>query len=214
MDGVDLIPSPRRELHMRRRRVRAWVGAGSAYAVLLGGTLAGAAAAWPRDQETPAATLASLATENEGHRRQFTLLSQEISQKQRELAANRAVGNQPDWSVLLALLAEALGPEAALREVELTQETVAPPAAPAQTGKGADKKAASQPPPEPVRYFSLRLGGIARSQVAVNGVVRRLEATGLFELIELLETRREGSGANDLTAFRVRGKLGARKEER
>ena len=121
------------------------------------------------------------------------------------------MGNQPDWSVLLALLAEALGPEAALRSVELTLD--APPPPPAAATKSGDKKAAEESAPEPARSFSLRLLGIAKSQVAVNGVVTRLEETGLFELIELVETRREGTGPNDVTAFQFRCRMGERREK-
>jgi hypothetical protein len=211
VEGVDLIPSTRRELHRRRRRVRVWIGAGCAYAALLGGTLVGAAAAWPRDQETPAAALGAATLENEQHRSRTAALAAEIAHKQRELAANKAVGNQPDWSILLALVAEALGPDAALREANLTAETITPPAAaPKPPAPGAIQ---AEPVPvidaEPRRSFSLVLTGLARSQGAVNEVVKRLEATGLFERILLIETRREGTDTQAaLTSFRFSCQLG------
>lgn len=212
MEAVDLIPSTRRELLRRRMRARAWIGTGCAYAVLLACALAGAAAAWPRDQETPSAALAAATVENEQHRSRLTEMSAEIAQKQRELAANKAVGNQPDWSILLALVAEALGPEAALREANLVTQIEAPEPASGTPAPPPAGPAAAQAAPaldaEPRRSFSLTISGIAKSQVTVNEVVRRLEATGLFERIVLIETKREGTEEQDLTAFRFRCQLG------
>lgn len=212
MVAVDLIPAPRRAQRKRRTRVRVWAAAVGAYGVVLGGLLAATATAWETDDRTPAEQLAHMEKENELRRRDTARLASVIVERQRELAANLAVENQPDWSILLALLAKAMGQDAALRNAQLSQEVVTQAesagAVPAASGAGAaSQKGASASSP---RTFVLRLTGLARSQQAVSSVVQSLESSGVFSTVELQEARREAADGSDAVAFTIFCRLGGR----
>jgi Tfp pilus assembly protein PilN len=212
---VDLIPSPRRALRKRRLRTRLWTAGLSGYVAVLAALLGGTAAAWETDNRTPAAQLSHVEMENDLRRRDSSRLTASIIERQRELAASRSVEHQPDWSILMGLLARAMGPDAALRTAQLSQEVVeakapvsAAAAAPTEAAGGAaDPKAGAEPAP-PARAFTLRLTGVARSQGAVSGVVQSLEASGVFSRVELQEARREAGAGADAIAFNIFCRLG------
>ena len=103
-----------------------------------------------------------------------------ISRDEARLASGHAVGEQPDWSLLLAMLSSALGDETVLRSIRLQ----APPEAAPGGGGGADA-ARSLPP------ITLDLTGLGRTQQVVSEFVLRLEQMPLFKQIRLVDTRRE-----------------------
>lgn len=213
---VDLIPAPRRAQRKRRVRIRLWVAGVGAYGAALASLLAGTAAAWETDNRTPATQLEHLEMENDLRKRDEARLTTIIAERQRELTASRSVEHQPDWSILMALLARAMGPDAALRSAQLAQEAVQPPPSatppagtPAAQAGAAAKEQARQQQPQP-RIFTLRLSGVARSQGAVSGVVTRLEESGVFTRVELQEARREPGAGPDAVAFSIHCRLGGR----
>jgi Tfp pilus assembly protein PilN len=211
---VDLVPEPRRAQRKRRIRIRVWIAGVGAYGAVLASLLVGTAAAWETDNRTPAAQLEQLETENNLRRRDEARLATMITERQRELAASRSVEHQPDWSILMAVLARAMGQDAALRSAQLVQEAPPQPAAAPTPGKsGAEQAAASRPAsaPQP-RTFALRLTGVARSQGAVSRVVNRLEEAGVFSRVELQEARREASAGADAVAFSISCRVGGRAE--
>lgn len=215
---VDLIPGPRRAQRKRRVRIRVWAVGVGAYGAALAGLLAGTAAAWETDNATPATQLSHLEKENDLRKRDESRLSGMILERQRELTASRSVEHQPDWSILMALLARAMGPDSALRSAQLVQEVVQPaqaaPAAAAKppAGQGAAQAKEEAPQQPQPRVFTLRLSGVARSQGAVSGVVNRLEESGVFSRVELQEARREPGAGPDAVAFSIQCRLGGRAE--
>ena len=98
------------------------------------------------------------------------------------LEASQAVGRQPDWSVLLALLADSLGETVVLRRCKLT---------PMGGRDGAGE------------VIKLEVGGLAQSQQAVAQVILRLEQTPLFRSVKLIDTRREPFRDTHAVAFRA-----------
>jgi Tfp pilus assembly protein PilN len=95
------------------------------------------------------------------------------------------VGKQPDWSILLALLASTLEDEIVLRSVRLVSGA-------AEEG---DQREAGAP--------NLDFAGLGQSQAAVSRFVLRLEEISLFRSVKLLDTRREPFLDGHAITFRV-----------
>ncbi|MHC4218116.1 MAG: PilN domain-containing protein [Planctomycetota bacterium] len=102
-----------------------------------------------------------------------------------QLQANLAVGKQPDWSILLALLASNLDDEIVLRSVRLVSGS-------AEEGEAIESG-----------ETRLDFAGLGESQAAVSRFVLRLEEISLFRSVMLRDTRRESFLAGHAIAFRV-----------
>jgi hypothetical protein len=239
MIQANLIPIPRRLARRRRTRVRRWATFCTAYCVLLVATYGVLQAMWGRGDhvEHDVQTVASEITTTE---RDVKVVQPKLNEARLTLAASMAVGSQPDWSVLLALLAkqmhsdwsEARGllarsmeaasamtaapptlvrtllplAQDAARQIVLSscaleplREGVAPPSATA-----AQSAAATQP------KYTLVLTGMGRSQAAISQYVLRLEQTGLFDRVTLIESKRGPFAGGEAVSFRIGCGLGSR----
>ncbi|MHC4211443.1 MAG: PilN domain-containing protein [Planctomycetota bacterium] len=183
--GVNLVPADRREARRRQRRVQAWIGVCLAYAV-----------AWVVVQVAVQVTMVSddrvLRGEIEQARsvvqeRDTAVAALKLDRQQAvsQLHANLAVGKQPDWSILLALLASTLEDEIVLSSVRLKSG--------AAEESGTRESGAT----------NLDFAGFGQSQAAVSRFVLRLEAISLFRSVKLQDTRREPFLADHAIAFRV-----------
>lgn len=183
--GVNLVPADRREARRRQRRVQAWIGACLAYAV-----------AWVVVQVAVQVTMVSDDRVLRGEIEQARSVVQERDtavaalkldrqQSVSQLHANLAVGKQPDWSILLALLASTLEDEIVLSSVRLKSG--------AAEESGTRESGAT----------NLDFAGLGQSQAAVSRFVLRLEEISLFRSVKLRDTRREPFLADHAIAFRV-----------
>ncbi len=199
---VNLIPATRRDARRRRGRLRiwgavfviyglAWVAAAVAGQVVYSGVDRGLRGELDESNARVAGAKAKVAA-----------LRAELAGAEADLKANRAVGKQPDWSVLLALLSTTLGDEIVLRNCRLD--------APAAVGQAGSAAGGSQPE----SHVKVELSGYAQSQQAVAKALLRLEATPLFAVVKLLDTRREPFLAGQAVAFRVHCVLSAEAEPR
>jgi len=100
------------------------------------------------------------------------------------------VGEQPDWGMLLSLLASKLGDDAALSLCSL--EPVQPLAVGVKgpANPGADRAKETGRP----QQLKLVLKGNARTQEAASTFVLALEKTGAFDRVNLVETQRDQKG--------------------
>ena len=114
------------------------------------------------------------------------------------------MGDRPDWSVVLALLARNLDDDLVLKRCKLEPEVVRKAAASPQHAAGAQAD-------EPKR-FSLEIAGLGRSQKAISHFVLRLERTNLFQKVTLVKTNREPFVTGRAMAFQIRCLLGRREE--
>jgi Tfp pilus assembly protein PilN len=183
--GVNLVPADRREARRRHRRVQVWIGACAVYAV-----------AWVAVHVAVQVTMASDDRVLRGEIDQVRAVVQEKDsalaalkldrqQAVAQLHANLAVGKQPDWSILLALLASTLEDEIVLRSVRLVSGA-------AEEGEARMAGATN-----------LDFAGLGQSQAAVSRFVLRLEEIPLFRSVKLLDTRREPFLAGHAITFRV-----------
>jgi hypothetical protein len=117
-----------------------------------------------------------------------------LSEAESQLRASRAITDQPDWSQLLALLARKSEGQVVLRACIVRPREMPAVAAPRP---GMPKS----PPAEPA--ILVNLSGLGTSQGAVSEYALRLESTGLFQRVALLDTTREPIDGLPLVAFRI-----------
>ena len=208
MQRVNLIPTHRRLARQRRTHVRRCVVACAAWAVITVAVTAGSYALWPEDPvvrdrlDRAERDMTALSTAADAARADLTAA-------QTTLRAARAIANQPDWSLLMALMADAVGPEIVLQGFAV--------AAPEPVGGGVATAAPAPPPPargtrasappQPQQPVAVRqtitIRGVGRSQLAVTQFILRLERTGLFSRVMLLDTSRETFADQPAVAFQV-----------
>jgi Tfp pilus assembly protein PilN len=206
MKSVNLIPAPRRDAKRRRRHRTTCTAACGAYAAVLACAVGVARIVWGSAAVTEEldGRIATAEKDIQRLERQTADARVELATARATVEANRTVAGQPDWSVLLALLAKTIGDDVVLRTVSL-----APPpnvaAAPAPGTPGASATAVNAMPD-----VVLDIGGIGRSQLAVSQHVLRLEQTGLFSKVTLLDTGREPYLNGNAIAFRLQCTFGDR----
>lgn len=184
MVPVNLIPLARREARRRRGRVRWWIAACTVYVALMLAGLAVAQRRAPAGADRIQADLAASVAAVQRAHREIAQLQSEVSRLEARTRADRMVIEQPDWSVLLAMLAATLG-----EEIVLNQVTLEPPEA-ARGGEGGPA-------------YRLVLSGLGRTQQAVSQFALDLERYGLLDSVVLEETRRERFLAEQAVGFRI-----------
>lgn len=183
MITVNLLPRQRAVLLARARRLRHWWLAGGAYALLFLGSWVALGAS----QDSPAPLqreFDSLQARIKSARLQLAEQRAAISTTRRALDAAHAVGDHPDFSRLLTLLARTRGGSVTLERIDL---------APAP---GVSKSSDSI-----TRAYVLTIDGVADSQRSVSAYVSMLESLGLFDSVKLAEVRSRAVDASKGTSF-------------
>jgi len=218
MNGVNFIPRQRRDASARRARFRAWTIGASAYALVCVVAFAASGAIDVAEDPTVATDLAQLPAQIDASQRALTTLRAQLAEAQARLDAARAVAHQPDWSVLLGLLAQSLGDDIVLTTCRLEAEHPSDRAAATSSPPGGINRAAggggtgapaAAPIVGPGSRFTLELTGLGRTQAAVSRFVLRLEQLGLFERVTIVKTGREMFGEHESIGFRLEATLGA-----
>lgn len=179
MIAVNLLPPAYIHARLARRRCAGWSVATSVFGLLLACAAVGLGLGMQRDETDPAPKIGLL----EGQIREKQRAVEQAKAKSRalttRLAAARAVGVHPDYSVLLGLLA-------GLREGEITLASVAVASRVTTEALAAGPRSKAKPKETP--HIELALTGLARSPAAVAAFVLRLEKTGLFASVSLTDT--------------------------
>lgn len=218
MNGINLIPPHTLVLRRRRKRIRAWSAATGIYAAVLGGAY-GALASGTADATGLDRRIAEIAQTTQAERAELEVMRQKASEAEREADAARMMGNHPDWSVLLGLLAKPLTAEMSLHtcevaRVEKTPAAAAPSPAPPLA---APQTAATTPTAATPRTdaFKVTIAGLARTQAAVTDYVLELERLTagdqrLFDPpVMIAEAKGRRIGSTDVVAFRIECTLSA-----
>jgi len=111
------------------------------------------------------------------------------------LRATLVVTLEPDWSILMAVLADALGEDAALESFRLLPNE-----------PGEEDAATSRRP-----GYVVMLSGVSPSQEGVSSYVLRLESLELFDQVTLKEWYRRTLDDEEMVAFDVRCEFTPRK---
>jgi hypothetical protein len=189
----------------RRHRLRFWLRTSASYAALLAAVYAALYVALGAEGGNLAAELEACAESITQSRRRMHALRGKLQDAVVELKANRAVGNQPDWSVLLAAVSGRLGDDVFLRRCRLSPRRGAEHPAPEQEGGAParrDAVAAGQ------NRYTLRLEGYGKSLRSVSQFVLRLEGHVLFDKVRIVRTSREPLLTSTAVAFELECPLG------
>lgn len=208
IEQANLIPIARQTARRRRGRIRFWISACTVYALVLvaaGGALQSVLGSTDSVLESE---VSALVTEISSTKREVAQVQPKLAEARLTLAASQAVGSQPNWSVLLSLLADTLRQtgatesdgELVLSACELNRVPELPTVAP--SGVSSAGAAASKPAPGAARY-ALRVAGVGKTQAVISQYVLGLEQTGLFERVTLVETRRTPFASGEAVSFKL-----------
>lgn len=201
MNGIDLTPMSIARALGVRRRARAWsLGLGT-YATALAVGLCVVILSAPTG-EGVRGKVGRVQADVDQARRDLSLVSGEMTRLQRELDAARAVGEHPDWSIVLGLIA---GVQQG-REVVLEHALLSP-VMPATTGHPATRRrkteSRAQDPPVPIGY-QVVLSGLSKTELDASRFALGLEAVGAFDRVTLVSTRARPIESATYTAFEIR----------
>ena len=206
--SINLSPRYRIESRLRRKRARVW-------AVSLGVYVLGAAAiafslnvAWQRAEQAVADRLSRLQEQLAVQNEKVALIQPRITDAALQLQASRAVAEQPDWSLLLNLLGHTRGSEIVLQRCALfpvRPEVVATQAVESEAKTSASGVAGKKPSelkPNELDY-RLEISGLGLTQQDVLQYLIRMEQTGLFQRVKLLDASASPYGSKRVVAFRL-----------
>jgi Tfp pilus assembly protein PilN len=181
MQRVNLIPRERLRRRALRLRLRRWTTACAGYALFLLISLVVSHVVATGDDRTLRAELMAATSEKLASTRAISDMQIEREGAIEALEANFAVGNQPDWGILLALVAETTGDEVVLRECSAGRDGgVRRPGGAVVVPTGRDDEATT-----------ITLRGIGHSQEEVSSFLLRMEQIPLFRQVRLHDTKRE-----------------------
>ncbi len=207
MKCFNLMPAPRRQAKACRARVRQWLAVGVAFVGMLVMICITCHRTWGVGPDPLADEIRQTADRIAASGRTISELQGQLVASRWKLDTFRGIGRQPDWSVLLTLLADGLGDEVVLKNCELDEivipvERTAPKRGESQiitTSRLEDKAGRTA--------FVLRVAGFGRSQTAVSLFVLRLERSGVFDNVRIVSTIREPFLNAKATAFRLECRL-------
>lgn len=220
MKSVNLIPAARLNARRRRAHVRRCIAGCSGYAALALAAGLTCHGVWGRADESLPVRLADAQAVVERSAHDLAATTADLDAAQSTLRASRSIAEQPDWSLLMKLLAIKEGDEIVLREclvqpanpgaarqeaADKQRESERVREAAARGSKPAARRGQPAPgdagPVEPSMVLSI--SGLGQSQPAVSQFVLRLEAMHLFSRVTLLDTNRETFLGGEALAFRI-----------
>ena len=216
---MNLIPGPRREARACRAHVRTLAAVLTVYTVLMLGFYAACYALSDSDTEATFQEMREIADSAKQSNAEIRQLRGTIAAAREELTAARALAKHPDWSLLLAVLADTVTDQIVLHRCILT------PMADDETGaSGGDEGEAdddSEPSEEDKarralaerlgRSYRLEVSGQAKTQAAVSQFVLCLEKVQLFDAVRMIKTSRQSSSSSQAVAFDVECSLTTKK---
>ena len=189
VQAVNLLSPARLAARHRRRRIRSWVVGVGMYAALLVAIWMGARVLTGGAGQTLASQIDRTERRITQSKQRMAALQPKLAEARTTLAASRAVGEQPDWSLLLGLLSKLLDERTVLTNCRLEPLDDAP-----RTAEGP---------------YRLHISGMGRTQVAVSAYMLRLEESGLFDKVTLVDTQTEPFRQGEAVGFRIECRLGA-----
>ena len=246
MIQANLIPIARRLARQRQHRIRRWVSICTVYCILVVAAYGTLEAMWGHGDQLIEEDVSKLTEELAQTDKELKTVAPKLQEARLTLAASMAVGSQPDWSILLALLAREMREQdeatATLRRalIDTHELSLTDSSAPKQTNQaeqGNENKlivlshcellpvsdaasvvpaagaangspATSLAPAVTHSRYTLALSGMGRSQAAISQYVLRLENTGLFDRVTLIESKLAPFGGGEAVSFRIGCTLG------
>ncbi len=183
MNGANLLP--RHMVHARAMRARRtlWLRGGGAYAALVLGATLWLSVGSGLEPARLSAEVAELTDRRGVLERDAETLRARNAALRTKVEAARAVGRQPDWSVMLDALASMMGDAIALERLELL------------------------PPADRATAPTITLRGVGDSPREAADFALRLEHSRLFSVVTLSETRPRVVAGTERAEFSITGTL-------
>jgi Tfp pilus assembly protein PilN len=187
MNAVNLIPIHRQLRDARAARVRGWSWAVGGLSALLAMAWVCCAMAPSQAVAPPAAAFTKATAEISKANEESAVLRRELAALRDQALSTRGITDQPDFSVLLALLSQAIGQDVVLNRCELSHDDLKTTSAPEQV---------------------LKISGFARNQPAVAAFMLELESTGIFKSVTLVRSNEEPWMDQKVAGFQVHCAIG------
>jgi len=198
---VNLIPAGRLAGKKHKARLRYWGAICGMYALFLVLVALSAYAVWGEADNSIEKERQSVEQSIVQYNSTVAQLRGKLAQAVEEQRLGRAILRQPNWSELLGLIAEGLGTDIVLNHFGLVvlgadgreatgdlQQWLATPAASPLLAEGR---------------YKLRLIGFGHSQNSVAQFILRLEQTGIFGSVRLMNTNRQAFLDDQAVAFSI-----------
>jgi len=216
MNKINLIPSARQKARAKRRHLALWILSGVAYCGILSTVYVACYVAWASPIRPMEDEIAKAEASESEMEHALNATKSQVDDLLQQLDSAHSVSHQPDWSTLLALVSDTLGPDIVLTKCDLKRTGGDLPTenASSSSAKGASNTTPPKPtnpkfkppPPEPPTW-SLIASGLGRSPASVSQFSLRLESTGLFERVTLIKTMREPFKDREATSFNIECQL-------
>ena len=195
---IDLTPVYRKESQKRKGRIQRWTYAGCIYLIVLVAITLTCHVISTNGDHQIEIEMVQVNARIDATSTELNDLQIQIDEAKTTLRANNALREHPNWSLMLALLANALGQDLVLRECDLNLQT------PSKTTPNTALTANTTPNQDaPQRAFRLTLRGFGRSQAAISQFTLRLEQTEIFDQVKLVDTSLEPFLSGKAIAFHV-----------
>jgi hypothetical protein len=198
---VNLVPAPRRYASAARKRAYRWCWGVGIYASLLLTAFVACSAVVSGEADDKSPMIEKTTRQIDELTNAANAIRPQLTEAQTRLTVARTVGDQPDWSLLLAILSSTVDDNIVLTNTKLdvAAETQA---TPKPAARASSKTETASAPAQPT-ILKLTLQGMGRSPAAVTQFVLRIERLGLFERVELARSSRQTVGSIDANVFRV-----------
>jgi len=199
----NLIPAWRLQKRSRLNRVRTWATALGVYGVLLGATYVACLAFGADDGQ---AVLEQMRHSTERFRKagkEIHTLRASLTEASRQIAAAHSLAQNPDWSLLLAMVARELSDDVVLDRCSLAPVETGADEKPSAGPAGAARAEALGAGEVLYQRYLLDLSGFAQTQMGVSQFVLRLENSRLFESIRLIKTQKRQFMDSQAVSFRI-----------
>jgi len=211
---ANLIPAWRLQKRSRLTRARTWAAVLGVYGVMLGGAYVACLAFGADDGKT---VLEQMRQSTERFRKagkEIHALRASLGEASRQIAAARALAQNPDWSLLLAMVAKNLSDEVVLERCSLAPVESGADEKPAAAAAAAAGAGAAGTEEVLYQRYLLDLSGFARTQTGVSQFVLRLEGSRLFESVRLIRTQTRSFMDGQAVSFRIECALSGKGDNR
>jgi hypothetical protein len=201
MRSVNLIPAARRQARRRRKTVRHWAVGCVVYLAAMGATYLFCADTFGAGSLPVESELVRTGRNVDQSARKIAMLESKLDALRMKLAANESVGNQPDWGLMLSMIARKTGPFVVLRNCRLE-----PIGEIDEQGREQKIDIASISPQRAGGIeggYRLVLEGVGKDQTAVWEFILALEKTELFQEVRLVNSQMEIFNAERAVGFHL-----------
>jgi Tfp pilus assembly protein PilN len=201
MSDVNLIPVWRLVGKRRKARLYLWAAVCGVYACMIAAGSLTFHIAHAGEGRGMTEQLEAADKQIEQDNRTMLGLRRQLAETNTALETTKAIHDQPDWSKLLRGLSAQLGEEIVLSRYQLTTLTA--------DNKVITVEGSGSLPATPLGTFltecrhTLTLNGFGKSQESVSQFVLRLEGSGVFNLVRLVNSSRQTFLNGEAVAFSV-----------